>query len=83
MKRKLTGAQKAQPKKSGRVEKAINFITKLYGIEQEAKGLSAVERQQLRQQKLKPILKNSMNGYLKPNIEYYLKSALVGCELCH
>lgn len=30
--------------KSGRVEKAINFIAKLYGIEQEVKGLSADER---------------------------------------
>jgi hypothetical protein len=49
VRRKFTDAPKAQPKKkSGRVEKAINFIAKLYGIEQEAKGLSAVERQQLR-----------------------------------
>lgn len=57
VRRKFTDAQKAQPKKkTGRVEKAINFIAKLYGIEQEAKGLSAVERHQLRQQKSTPIL---------------------------
>ncbi|MEG3694207.1 IS66 family transposase [Vibrio coralliirubri] len=57
VRRKFTDAQKAQPKKkSGRIEKAISFIAKLYGIEQEAKGLSTVERQHLRQRKSKPIL---------------------------
>lgn len=77
VRRKFTDAQKAQPKKkSGRVEKAINFIAKLYGIEQEAKGLSAVERQQLRQQKSKPILDKFHEWLLETQDKILPKSQL-------
>lgn len=55
--RKFTDAQKAQPtKKVGRVEKALNYIGKLYGIERETRKLSPEKRRQIRQQKAKPIL---------------------------
>ena len=57
VRRKFTDAQKASPsKKSGKPEKALNFINKLYGVERKAKGLEAKSRQQLRQQEAKPIL---------------------------
>ncbi|PSU82500.1 IS66 family transposase, partial [Photobacterium phosphoreum] len=79
VRRKFTDAQKAQPKKkSGRVEKAINFIAKLYGIEQEAKRLSAVERQQLRQQKSKPILDKFHEWLLETQDKVLPKSQLGG-----
>lgn len=79
VRRKFTDAQKAQPKKkSGRVEKAINFIAKLYGIEQEAKGLCAIERQQLRQQKSKPILDKFHEWLLESQEKVLPKSQLGG-----
>ncbi|MDE1268568.1 IS66 family transposase, partial [Vibrio aestuarianus] len=57
VRRKFTDAQKAQPtKKVGRVEKALNYIGKLYGIEREVRGLSPEIRQQIRQQKSSPVL---------------------------
>ncbi|MEX0395817.1 transposase, partial [Providencia rettgeri] len=50
-------AQKASPsKKAGKPEKALNFISKLYGLEKKAKGLDAKSRHQLRQEEAKPIL---------------------------
>jgi len=50
-------AQKKRPtKKSGKVDVALNFIGKLYGVEQRAKTLSQAERHQLRQQESVPIL---------------------------
>ncbi len=77
VRRKFTDAQKAQPKKkSGRIEKAINFIAKLYGIEQEAKNLNAVERQQLRQQKSKPILETFHEWLLESQEKVLPKSQL-------
>lgn len=43
--RKFTDAQKAQPKgKSGRAEKALGYIGKLYGVESQSKTLSADNR---------------------------------------
>ena len=55
--RTFTDAQKASPsKKAGKPEKALNYIAKLYGIEKQAKGLSAAERQALRRQQAQPIL---------------------------
>ncbi|MDH5980437.1 IS66 family transposase, partial [Vibrio aestuarianus] len=57
VRRKFTDAQKAQPtKKVGRVEKALNYIGKLYCIEREVRGLSPEIRQQIRQQKSSPVL---------------------------
>ncbi len=78
VRRKFTDAQKAQPKKkSGRIEKAMSFIAKLYGIEQEAKGLSAAERQQLRQQKSKPLL-DKFHEWLLESQEKVLPKSLLG-----
>lgn len=55
--RKFTDAQKAQPsKKAGKVQKALNYIGKLYGLERQAKTLASQERQILRQEKAEPIL---------------------------
>jgi transposase len=55
--RKFTDAQKASPsKKAGKPEKALNFIAKLYGIEKQAKSLSARERQKIRKQEAEPVL---------------------------
>lgn len=55
--RKFTDAQKAQPsKKAGKVQKALNYIGKLYGLERQAKTLTSQERQILRQEKAEPIL---------------------------
>lgn len=57
VRRKFTDAQKASPsKKAGKPEKALNFISKLYGVEKKAKGLDEKSRYQLRQQEAKPIL---------------------------
>jgi transposase len=50
VRRKFTDTQKASPStRAGKPEKALSFISKLYGIEKRAKGLSAIARQQLRQ----------------------------------
>jgi len=56
--RKYDEALKAEKKSKGRAHKAISFISKLYQIENQlkAKGLSVVERYQLRQDKARPIL---------------------------
>ncbi|WP_315708219.1 IS66 family transposase [Brenneria uluponensis] len=55
--RYFVDAQKSQPKKkAGRVEKALNYLGKLYGVEREAKALSPDERQALRQKKAVPVL---------------------------
>lgn len=79
VRRKFTDAQKAQPKKkSGRIEKAISFIGKLYGIEQEAKGLSGVERLHLRQLKSKPILDKFREWLLESQEKVLPKSQLGG-----
>lgn len=57
VRRKFTDAQKASPsKKAGKPEKALNFISKLYGVEKKAKRLNTESRHQLRQEEAKPIL---------------------------
>ncbi len=57
VRRKFTDAQKASPsKKAGKPEKALNFISKVYGVEKKAKGLNAESRHKLRQKEAKPIL---------------------------
>jgi transposase len=43
-------------KKAGKPEKALSYIAKLYGIEKQAKNLTAQARQQLRKQQAEPIL---------------------------
>ena len=75
--RKFTDAQKAQPtKKAGKVEKALNYIGQLYGIEREARDLSAHDRQKLREQKSKPILDAFHQWLVKANMTALPKSAI-------
>lgn len=50
----------------------------MYGIEQEVKGFSAVERQQLRQQKSKPILDKFHEWLLDTQDKVLPKSQLGG-----
>ncbi|MGF1759192.1 IS66 family transposase [Photobacterium sagamiensis] len=76
--RKFTDAQKAQPKaKSGRAEKALGYIGKLYGVESQSKTLSADKRHQHRQEKAKPILAE-FHTWLKENQEKVLPKSLIG-----
>jgi transposase len=64
VRRKFIEAQTASPsKKAGKPQMALNFIGKLYAVEQRAKGLSALARQQLRQQESVPIL-NDFKAWL-------------------
>lgn len=75
--RKFTDAQKAKPtKKAGKAEKALNYIGQLYGVEREAKFLSATDRQKLREQKAKPILDDFHEWLLKASITALPKSAI-------
>ena len=61
--RKFMDVVKAQGKKNGSAQKALNYIRKLYRIEKEAreKGLSPDERYQVRQKESKPILNQFKN----------------------
>jgi len=55
--RKFVEAKKVQPtKKTGKADKALAEIQKLYRIEQQCKRLPPDERQRLRQEKAKPII---------------------------
>jgi len=55
--RKFVEARKAQPKgKTGRADWAISHLQKLYRIEAEIKDLEAVEKQQTRQARARPLL---------------------------
>ncbi|MCE2594040.1 IS66 family transposase [Motilimonas cestriensis] len=57
VRRKFNDAKIAQAnQKSGKADKAMSFIAKLYRIEHKAKLLSAQERQQLREIEARPIL---------------------------
>jgi transposase len=70
-------AQKSQPKKKvGRVEKALNYLGKLYGVEREAKALSPEERQALRQEKSVPILDELYQWLVETQPSVVPKSAL-------
>lgn len=53
--RKFNDAKTASPKKTGRAQKALSFISKLYRIEAKAKDYSPDKRQALRQEAI-PIL---------------------------
>lgn len=56
VRRKFTDAQKARPsKKAGKIEKALNFIAKLYKIEKETKTLSRSQRQAIREETARPV----------------------------
>ena len=54
--RKFDEALKAQPKKTGKAQKGLSFIQKLYRIEIKAKGCSPDARLALRQQEAVPLL---------------------------
>lgn len=75
--RKFIEAQQAQPKKKvGRVEKALSYIGKLYGIERESRVLNAEQRQILRQQKAQPLLDELHQWLIETQPSVLPKSAL-------
>ncbi len=77
VRRIFTDAQKARPsKKAGKIEKALNYIGKLYQIEKETKPLSSLERQRLRLENSKPILDDFHQWLIKAKSTALPKSAL-------
>lgn len=76
--RKFTDAQKAQPAgKSGRSEKALSYISRLYAVESHCKTLSVEERHQYRLEKAIPIL-DEFHSWLKESQEKVLPKSLIG-----
>ena len=62
--RKFVEAKKAQPKgKSGRADRAISHIQKLYRVESEIKDLNPIEKQQVRQERARPLI-DEFKGWL-------------------
>ncbi len=73
--RKFIEAQTAQPKgKTGKADMALSMIQKLYRIEISLKDKSAQEKQQVRQEKAKPLLTKFYQWLAKVNV--VTKSAL-------
>lgn len=62
--RKFVEAQKAQPKgKTGRADKALAFISKLYAVEKRCRDVDAATRHRTRQEVSVPVL-NDFNAWL-------------------
>ena len=67
--RKFIEAQTAQPKgKTGKADMALSMIQKLYRIEIGLKDKSAAEKQQVRQEKAKPLLDKFAQWLTKANV---------------
>ena len=78
VRRKFNDAKIAQAnQKSGKADKAMSFIAKLYRIEHKAKLLSAQERQQLREIEARPILE-SFHQWLQDTSEKTLPKGQLG-----
>ena len=80
VRRKFNDAEKVQPKKTGRVQVALSYIKKLYRIEKLAKGLSAKARQQLRQERAKPLLEE-FKSWLTEAAQAVLPKSLLGVAI--
>lgn len=80
VRRKFKDAEKAQPKKTGRVQVALTYIKKLYRIEKLAKGFSAQARKMLRQEKAKPLLEE-FKGWLTKAAQEVLPKSLLGVAI--
>lgn len=74
--RKFVDAEKLQKKKTGKASTALGYIRKLYGLEQGLKQQPAVERQQKRQNKARPVLDQLHTWLLKHQPETVPKSPL-------
>ena len=82
--RKFIEAQKANAKhnKVGKADMAVNFIRKLYALEQQIAEQSAAEKYQARQQRARPILKK-LRAWLDATIHSTLPKGLLGKALAY
>ncbi|WP_075878617.1 IS66 family transposase [Vreelandella massiliensis] len=75
--RKFIEAQKVQPAgKTGKADWALNQISKLYGVEKQAKALAPEARQALREQKSRPLVAQLRTWLDKSLAQVLPKSAL-------
>lgn len=75
--RKFIEAQKAQPKnKTGKAGWALNQISKLYGVEKQARALAPAARQALRDQKSRPLITQLRTWLDKSQAQVLPKSTL-------
>lgn len=76
--RKFVEAQKAQPKgKTGKADRALSTIAKLYRIEREAQGLPSAERQQHRVRYSQPVI-DDLRQWLERSIEQVPPKSAIG-----
>jgi len=80
--RKFVEAKRAQPKpkgaaKTGKVDVALNFISKLYGIEQGLRDSDRETRYRIRQQDSVPVL-NQLRAWLDKSLETVLPKGKLG-----
>lgn len=76
--RKFIEAQKSLPKgRTGRADMALSLISKLYGIEREAKAVSDDQRLVLRQQKSEPILQQ-LKAWLDKTLPHVAQQSALG-----
>ena len=81
--RKFMDAKKVQPtKKTGKADKALAEIQKLYRIEQHAKDLPPDERQRLRQEKAKPII-DKLRVWLEKSVPQVPPQSAIGKALAY
>jgi transposase len=77
VRRKFKDAEKAQPKKNGRVQVALSYISKLYKIETSVKTATAEQRLAARQEKARPVL-HAFKAWLDKAAEAVLPKSLLG-----
>lgn len=77
VRRKFKDAEKAQPKKAGRVQVALSYISKLYRIEKSVKSATAEQRQAVRQEKSLPLLA-AFKSWLDKAVKEVLPKSLLG-----
>lgn len=79
--RKFVEAQKLQPKgKTGRADKALTFIAKLYRIEREARALPDPERLALRQAQSRPVI-DKLHAWLEQSLAQLPPKGALGTAL--
>jgi len=81
--RKFMDAKKVQPtKKTGKADKALAEIQKLYRIEQQTKDFSPDERQRLRQEKAQPII-DKLRLWLEKSVPQVPPQSAIGKALMY
>lgn len=80
--RKFIEAQKLQPKgkRGGRADQAIRLIAQLYGVEKQAKWLSADERHALRQTHSRPVIEQ-IKHWLEQSLHQVPPKSVLGKAL--